>query len=215
MQGSDFIGIAVDETTDVRDVAQCAIFIRFVDNDFNVTEELLELVPLLNQTRGQDVFDAVLSSLKKFNVPLMSIHSLTTDGASAMVGKNVGFTTLFKCNDETRDDILSYHCIIHQENLAALRTEMYSDVMDDIIELVKFIHTNALNHRKFRELLEEYDTEYHELVRHSNVRWLSRGKVLDHFYHLILPIKDFLTERQSLPASIQEILPRLSDKKWL
>lgn len=215
IQVSKFISIAVDETTDVRDIAQCAIFIRCIDDNFDITEDLLDLVPLLNQTRGQDVFNAVFTTLKRFNVPLMNICSLTTDGAASMTGCNVGFTTLFKSSNETRNDIMTYHCIIHQENLAALRSEMFDEVMSDIVDLVKFINTNALNHRQFRQLLNEYDTVYHELVRHTNVRWLSKGKVLEHFYHLIQPIKTFLDERTSLPQSIKEIQPKLSDRKWL
>ena len=41
--GSDAIAIAVDESTDVRDIAQCCIFVRFIDNNFRVTEDILPI----------------------------------------------------------------------------------------------------------------------------------------------------------------------------
>lgn len=215
IQDSASISLAIDETTDTRDISQCAIFVRLIDNNFEITEDLLHLAQLKGQTRGEDIYNEVLDTLNTFKVPLKKIYSLSTDGAPAMSGCNIGFTTLFKNSEETRDDILTYHCIIHQENLAALRSNMFDNVMDDVVQLVKFIHTNSLNHRQFRTLLAEYNTHYAELVRHTNVRWLSKGRVLDHFYHLLDPIKTFLSEHTKLPVAIQEITPRLQDKQWI
>ena len=64
----------------------------------------------------------------------------------------------------TRDDVISYHCIIHQENLAALHSDLLEDVMKDVILVVNFIQSLALEHRQFRQLLMEYDVHYGELV---------------------------------------------------
>ena len=58
--------IACDESTDIGGVAQLAMFLRACDTDFNIFEELLELVP----TTGQDIFNCVYELLKKYNLPL-------------------------------------------------------------------------------------------------------------------------------------------------
>ncbi|KAG8229754.1 hypothetical protein J437_LFUL007052 [Ladona fulva] len=42
-----FYTIALDESTDSTDMAQLAIFIQGIDNEFNITEDLVLLVPLL------------------------------------------------------------------------------------------------------------------------------------------------------------------------
>ena len=45
--------IAVDESTDIKDMAQLAIFVRGVDKDITVTEELLALPTLKDTTTGR------------------------------------------------------------------------------------------------------------------------------------------------------------------
>ncbi|GBP17497.1 General transcription factor II-I repeat domain-containing protein 2A [Eumeta japonica] len=59
MAGFESFSIALDESTDLSDTAQLAIFIRGVDKEFTVTEELLALQPLNKTTTGEDVFNEV------------------------------------------------------------------------------------------------------------------------------------------------------------
>ncbi|GBP27878.1 General transcription factor II-I repeat domain-containing protein 2A [Eumeta japonica] len=48
---------ALDESTDLSDAAQLAIFIRGVDKEFTVGEELLPLQPLKETIAGKDIFN--------------------------------------------------------------------------------------------------------------------------------------------------------------
>ena len=48
--------------------------------------------------------------------------------------------------------------LIHQENLAALHTEKFEDVMKDIVDIINLIFAHALNHRQSRELLNRDGT---------------------------------------------------------
>ena len=48
--------IAIDESTDIQDVVQCSIFVRYVTNEFSVEEELLHLLLLLGTTRGLSIW---------------------------------------------------------------------------------------------------------------------------------------------------------------
>ncbi|KAL6485122.1 hypothetical protein MHYP_G00071670 [Metynnis hypsauchen] len=52
-----------DESTDITDVAQLAIFIRGVDETLTVTEEFLELVPMTDTTTAEDMFRSVVGAL--------------------------------------------------------------------------------------------------------------------------------------------------------
>ncbi len=55
----DFSSLACDESTDISETAQLLIFVRGVDDDMNITEELLDLQSLKGQTRGADLFDSL------------------------------------------------------------------------------------------------------------------------------------------------------------
>ena len=49
----NFFSLAMDESTDVSDTAQLLIFIRGIDDNFNVYEELVDLCSLKGITTGK------------------------------------------------------------------------------------------------------------------------------------------------------------------
>jgi hypothetical protein len=51
----DQFALAFDGSTDVSNTAQLAIFIRVVDLDYNVTEEMLTLQPMKDTTISADL----------------------------------------------------------------------------------------------------------------------------------------------------------------
>lgn len=54
--------------------------------------------------------------------------------------------------------------------------------MTIITRAVNFIR--SLNHRQFRAFLGALDTEHGDLPYHTDVRWLSQGKVLQRCFEL-------------------------------
>ena len=112
--------IALDESTDISDTAQLAVFIRLVDSDFNGTEELLDLIPLKN-TSTRDVFNAVDELLESMRVDLHKLCSAATDGAAAMLSEGQGFAGRLqrKIQAAGLPAIRIIHCILHQQQLCA------------------------------------------------------------------------------------------------
>lgn len=90
--------------------------------------------------------------------------------------KNKGATIL---QSKINHEILTFHCIIHQEALCAqaLSAEIVV-VMNLVIKIVNSILPKAVYHRQLKEFLNEMETQYSELLLHNKVRWLSKGKVL-------------------------------------
>ncbi|QQP53356.1 General transcription factor II-I repeat domain-containing protein 2-like [Caligus rogercresseyi] len=64
--------------------------------------------------------------------------------------------------------------------------------MSLVIRVVNFIVARALHDRQFKALLDKVGNAYSGLLLHSNVRWLSRGKVLSRFAAYLNEIRTFL-----------------------
>ncbi|XP_029639488.1 general transcription factor II-I repeat domain-containing protein 2-like [Octopus sinensis] len=172
-----WFSIALDESTDIQDTAQLLIYIRGIDENFEITEELLSMESLKDTTTGKDLFNSVINSSIRSGLTLNKLASITTDGAPSLTGKHSGLVKLL--NDKIKEDfplhsVLSFHCIIHQESLLNL------------------IRSRGLKHRQFRSFLEDVEADFTDVLYYTNVRWLSIGKVLKRVWDLKAEILMFL-----------------------
>lgn len=204
----DFFSLACDESTDASDTAQLLIFLRGVDNEMNVTEELLDLRSLKSQTRGTDLFSSVCAAVDDMELPWNKISGIITDGAPSMTGERSGLATLISNKvSEEGGNAVKLHCIIHQQVLCAKHLQ-YEHVMKPVIKTINFIRSRALCHHQFQQFLSEIHAEYGDVVYHTDVRWLSRGSALSRFYSLRQQIGEFLAEKG-------QPMQELSDPVWL
>uniref|UniRef100_A0A3P9JPU4 SPIN-DOC-like zinc-finger domain-containing protein n=1 Tax=Oryzias latipes TaxID=8090 RepID=A0A3P9JPU4_ORYLA len=193
VKSRDFVAfsLACDESTDISDSAQLLVFVRGINADMEITQELAGLETLRGTTKGEDLFAAVSRVLDKYNLSWDKMVGITTDGAPAMIGKKVA----------------QYHCILHQEQLCA-KTIGLADVVRDVVKIINCIRSKALSHRQFRAFLDEVDAQYKDILYHQEVRWLSRGTVLKRFFELRQLIAEFLSS-----ASRDTQIP--TDKRWI
>lgn len=203
---AQYLSLQFDESTDFTDIAQLCVFVKMVFPDMTSKEEFLTLIPLKDQTRGQDIYDAFKEYVNIHKFPVHKLVSMTTDGAPAMVGRHAGFVALCK-EDEEMPTFTSYHCIIHQQVLTSKILDS-NDVMTPAFKIVNSIRSRSLRRRQFRLLLEECGAQNGDLLLHTDVRWLSRAKFLKRFRSLLPNIKEFLTGRK-------EDWPQLEDESWL
>lgn len=87
-RAADFVhySVALDESTDISDTAQLAVFVRGISKNFEVTEELARLIPMNATTKGVDIFSSLQTVLKELDLPLKKMSGAVTDGAPAMCG---------------------------------------------------------------------------------------------------------------------------------
>jgi hypothetical protein len=112
--------LPLDEHTDIQDIPQIAIFVRYVTNDGNVKEEFLDLISLKETTKGIDIKIALNKALLNAQLPLHKLVSIATDGAPPMVGKNTGLVGQLR-QDPNYPECLFIHCIINLEHLISKR----------------------------------------------------------------------------------------------
>ena len=161
LSNCEYFSLHFDESTDVTDTAQLIVFVRMVFADFTIKEDFLALIPLKERTRGEDVYNAFKDYVRDYKIPLHKIVAMTTDGAPAMLGVHSGFVSLCR-KEENFPPFVNYHCVIHQQALAAKAIDM-SHVMNVVVKIINSIRAKALQHRLFKSLLDELDSEYGDL----------------------------------------------------
>lgn len=208
IQNCSFYSLALDETTDNTDVAQLLIFIRLVDNQFNVEEELLSLMSLHNTTKGVDVYRAMEIAVEPIG-GFSKLSAVCTDGAPSMRGGKEGLRGQFNKKNE---EVPFYHCIIHQEALCAKAIGL-KETMTTVVSVVNKIRGghHSLTHRKFKFFLEELNAAYGDLTMYTEVRWLSRGNCLSRFFSLRNEVLRFLEEHVPNTEDLQE---KMKDKSF-
>ena len=113
-----------------------------------------------------------------------------SDGAAAMIGEKSGVITRIK---QLAPECASTHCFIHRESLATkkLSTKL-NDVLCEVVKIVNYIKGSAVNSRLFALLCDDMQADHSQLLFHSSVRWLLRGKVLSRVYELRNELAVFL-----------------------
>ena len=171
--------IALDEATDINDSAQVLFFIHLITSDFQCFEELLGLGTLTERTRGIRVLNLFKEKFCKINLKLSNLVSVFTDGAPSMIGTHEGFVALLQRELPNPDSLMSFHCILHQQNLCT-KSVFLIDTLNGVIGIMKYIRANAMSHRQFRQMLQYDDETFSvDIPYHSKVRWMSRGQVLE------------------------------------
>ena len=67
-------------------------------------------------------------------------------------------------------------------------------MMNISMKIVCSVRARSLQRRLFRAHLEEAEVEHIDLLLHTDVRWLSRGRFLERFRELLPDIKELLKQ---------------------
>lgn len=110
----------------------------------------------------------------KDELDLKKLLAVTTDGAPAMVVTKEDVVHLFSTNAKCNENLIFYHCIIHQTVFCCKLNPNLENIMQEVIKIVNFLRAkSSLKHREFKLFLDEVDAQYDDLLLHNNVRWLS------------------------------------------
>ena len=202
---SPWYALQVDESTDIDNNAILLVYARYLYQE-DMHEDLLCALSLPTNTTGAELFKSLngyISGKLKWSFCV----GICTDGAAAMTGRLSGLISRIK---EVAPENEFTHCIIHREMLASrnMCPELNS-VLTDVVKVINYIKAHALNSRLFEQLCEEMDAEHKRLLLHTEIRWLSRGKLLTRVFEVREPWQRFLSEKKSPLAA------HFSDKVWV
>jgi hypothetical protein len=138
--------------------------------------------PLSERCTGNGIFEAVNDCFTAEDISWANCVVFCTDEVVALTGHKKGFQAEVK---QTGPHMNVIHCIIHREALASrdLEPKLHS-MLEEAVKVVNYVKARPLNSRLFAVLCEEMQADHKPLLLHSEVRWLSRCKVLKRLVEL-------------------------------
>ena len=139
----NFFAIQIDKTTDVANLAQLRVFVRYIYNR-SLKDEFLFCETLSTKTTAKEIFDKVDDrSFEKHGIRWEHVIGVCTDGAPAMLGCRSGFQTLVK---KKFPDAIGTYCTIHRQALMVkTMPDELKSVLNDVIKKLNLIKVNAFN----------------------------------------------------------------------
>ncbi|GFS86364.1 general transcription factor II-I repeat domain-containing protein 2 [Nephila pilipes] len=151
-----YFSVTMDESTDRSDTAQLLIFIRGVDDEFDITEELACLQSIKGKTTGQIIYNEFSEGLQNLNAPISRLCNITTDGVPNMVGKNAGFSDeTWGCLKSFKTQLsLFYNCMAKNDLTHFPRLKSMSPVSEN--KLKEFSQALKKPHTEFETRFQDF-----------------------------------------------------------
>ena len=124
-----------------------------------------------------------------------------------MLGACHGFTAQVK---QENPSVGIVSCLLRRENLASRKlAHELRKVLQEIIQVVNFIKARPLNSPLFAKMCSNVGSEHIHQLYHSEISWLSLGKVMQRLLEMLTALEVFLAEKSHLLAH------KFADLKWL
>ena len=167
MRGNEF-SLQIDEatiSTSNKD-ANLICYVRFIDKNGDIVEDLLFCKPILLSYKAHDLFAILNNFFAKKNVDWKYCVGLCTDGARAMSG----------CFNGSRASVQGVaprtkwtHCLIYRGALASQQLSSdLSEVLEIVVKIVNFIKTRPQKARLFQRLCDKLGAEHNNLLFYCN-----------------------------------------------
>jgi hypothetical protein len=170
----DAYALQLDESTDVAGLSILLVFVRLKKICFYVKVNM--------NTTGENIFNSIDNFMTMHEINWGKCIDVCSDGAKAMIGKVNGTITRIK---KVAQNCSSNHCILHRYALVTKRISItLKSVLDEAVKIVNFIKSRPFQSRIFKALCEDMGSLHTTLLLHTEVRWLSLGKILVRIFEL-------------------------------
>uniref|UniRef100_A0A8D2CWV1 SCAN domain containing 3 n=1 Tax=Sciurus vulgaris TaxID=55149 RepID=A0A8D2CWV1_SCIVU len=202
-----YFSLQLDECRDIANLIILLVYVRF-EHDDDIKEEFFFSASLPINTTSSELYEAVKNYVvNKCGLEFKFCVGVCSDGAASMTGKHSKVVTQIK---ELAPECKTTHCFIHQDSLAMkkISAELHS-VLTDIVKIVNYVKSNALNSRLFSLLCDNMEVDHKQLLLHAEIRWLSRGKVLSRIFELRNELLVFLQGKKPVWSQL------FKDVNWI
>ena len=158
-------------------------------------EDFLFCKPLEGRITSVEIFKVLYDFIDQNGISWEKCAGVCSDGARTMTGRHGGVVTRIQ---SVAPNAVFAHSSIHREALAAKTLQFsFKDALDNAIKVVNLVKARALNSRMFTIMCNNMGAEHDKLRPHTEVRWLSRGKVLFRLFELRVEVRLFLIDINS------------------
>nr|XP_012321234.1 SCAN domain-containing protein 3 [Aotus nancymaae] len=177
-----YFSLQLDECRDIANMIILLVYVRF-EHDDDIKEEFFFSASLPTNTTSSELYEAVKNYIvNKCGLEFKFCVGVCSDGAASMTGKHSEVVTQIK---ELAPECKTTHCFIHRESLAMKKISAeLNSVLNDVVKIVNYIKSNALNSRLFSLLCDNMEADHKQLLLHAEIRWLSRGKVVSRMFEI-------------------------------
>jgi hypothetical protein len=133
VKNSPYFALQCEESTDVTQCCQLLVFVRFLDEDNTIKEELLIMRELQTSSKGTDVMKIISDYFQKHDILWEKLAGFCTDGAPARITfrpSNIGESKKLQNSNNTLYDSPPSTCI---KNIAE-RVGEHNEAGDNIGE---------------------------------------------------------------------------------
>uniref|UniRef100_A0A6Q2YA63 DUF4371 domain-containing protein n=1 Tax=Esox lucius TaxID=8010 RepID=A0A6Q2YA63_ESOLU len=193
---SPYYALQLDDSTDIAGQAQLLTYVRYL-RDKAIEGDVLFCRPLQSHTTGEAIFNVLDIFLSENGLTWDRCVGLCMDGVQAMTGYERGLAARVQ---QVAPLVKWTHCMVHRKALAAKEMPvLFDSVLNQSVKMINIIKSQPLNSRLFGVLCQEMGSGHEQLLLHTEVRWLSRGR----------EVKGFLTGIKS------DLAKHLDDTMWL
>ncbi|KAM5280058.1 EPM2A-interacting protein 1 [Ctenodactylus gundi] len=202
--------LALDDQAFVAYENYLLVFIRGVDSDLEVQEDLLTIINLTHHFSVGALMSAILEALQTAGLSLQRMVGLTTTHTLRMIGENSGLVSYMREKAVSPNcwNVIHYSGFLHLELLSSYDVDV-NQIINTISEWIVMVKTRGVRRPEFQALLTESESEHGERINGRCLNnWLRRGKTLKTIFLLRKEIEAFL-------VSVGATTVHFTDKQWL
>ena len=174
---SPAVGILCDESTDVSNLKQLAVYVCFVLN-CKAKTCFLKIIDIPNDT-AETIEQKLIDACQKCSIPMANIFSIGSDGAAVMTGRKTGVAKRMKAHNS---EMLSIHCGAHRVALACSQAALqvpYVKKFDTYLTTLYYFFANSpVREAAFHHIQSLLTDTMLQLKKAVHTRWLSHDQAI-------------------------------------
>ena len=193
LRESPFVGILLDETSDIPAYKKLVILFRAVVN--GECQTLFSRNASVHNGKADTLVQALFKFLEEKGISIIKVQGLGSDGAPVMLGRLNGVGARLK---QLNPFLVQVHCVAHKLALclsnAAKTVNPVSNYKDTILAVYNYFSNSAVRYNKLREMEQTLGEPELQLREPIYTRWLSLHssvEIVSRIWHsLVLTLED-------------------------